>query len=153
MPRYIFLDAGPLGLLCKGSSNIKAERCREWSRQVQGMGYDVLVPEIADYEIRREFIRIGNEDWLRQLDALSSVALVPITRAAMVRAAEFWAMLRNNGLGTAPPEALDADAILAAQAVTAARPEDTVIIATTNVGHLERFPGVVAQPWEYIPKE
>ncbi len=121
-------------------------------QQVQSLGYVVLVPEIADYEIRREFVRCGNEDWLRQLNAISAVALVPITRAAMVRAAEFWAMLRKLGLGTAPPEALDADAILAAQAVTAKRLEDTVIIATTNVGHLERFPGVVAQPWEYIPK-
>ena len=53
-------------------------------------------------------------------------------------------------LDTQTIEALDGDAILAAQAVTAAQPGDRVIVATTNVGHLNRFPGVEAKPWDYI---
>ncbi|WP_231749594.1 type II toxin-antitoxin system VapC family toxin [Tautonia plasticadhaerens] len=111
-----------------------------------------MVPEIADYEARREFLRQGApaDDLLANLDALSSAALLPLSRAAILKAAEFWALLRNEGRQTADDKALDCDTILAAQAVTATLPEDRVIIATTNVDHLCRFPGVEAQPWDYV---
>jgi hypothetical protein len=46
------------------------------------------------------------------------------------------------------PQWGDADAILAAQAVLACDPADTVTVATTNVGHLARF--VAARPWDQI---
>ncbi len=45
-------------------------------------------------------------------------------------------------------EALDGDCILAAQALMAAGPTDTVTVATDNVAHLSRF--VDAQLWETI---
>jgi len=43
---------------------------------------------------------------------------------------------------------LDADAILAAQSTLLAQAGDTVIVATTNVGHLARF--VDARSWREI---
>ena len=55
----------------------------------------------------------------------------------MRRAAEFWAQARQQGRPTAGDKAIDADVILAAQAVTMR--EDDVVIATTNVGHLAQF--------------
>jgi hypothetical protein len=61
----------------------------------------------------------------------------------MRRAAEFWAQARNLGIPTAPPEALDADVILAAQAARVG-----AIVATENVGHLARF--VTALHWRAI---
>jgi hypothetical protein len=148
--KYIFLDSGPLGLACKGQNNVKAVRCRTWIAGLRAKGFYVIVPEITDYETRREFVRIPRPDWLAQLDAISATSFLPITRAAMLKAAEFWALLRNASIGTADPKELDCDAILAAQAITAAQPGDTVIIATENIGHLSRFPGIVAQSWEYI---
>ncbi len=51
---------------------------------------------------------------------------------------------------TAGDEGLDADAILAGQADTLAPPGDVVVIATTNVRHLGRFPGIDAHLWEMI---
>jgi hypothetical protein len=48
------------------------------------------------------------------------------------------------------PKALDADAILAGQAIAVAQPGDTVTIATENLSHLGRFPGVDAQLWSAI---
>jgi len=66
----------------------------------------------------------------------------------MLRAAELWAAARNAGLPTAGPDALDADCILAAQALLSAGPSDTVTVATENVAHLSRF--VDAQLWETI---
>lgn len=147
---YIFLDSGPLSLACKGQNNPRAERCRALIAGLRAKGYLVIVPEIADYETRREFIRISRREWIIKLDAPSATCLLRINSVAMQKAAEFWALLRNEGLGTAGPDELDCDAILAAQAITAAQPGDKVIIATENVGHLVRFPGVTAKPLQYI---
>ena len=47
-------------------------------------------------------------------------------------------------------DALDADAILAGQAALAGQPGDTVTVATTNLAHLSRFPGIDAQAWDQI---
>jgi len=54
------------------------------------------------------------------------------------------AFLRQSGIPTASPDSLDADAILAGQ------PGDTVTIATTNLAHVNRFPGIHAQTWDQI---
>jgi predicted nucleic acid-binding protein len=112
-------------------------------------GAVVIVPEIADYEVRRELLRVAATAGLRRLDRLvSALAYDPITTAAMRRAAEFWALVRNAGLPTADTKALDADCILAAQAVLLGGSGDSVEIATTNVRHIARFPGVQAGSWE-----
>jgi len=66
----------------------------------------------------------------------------------MLRAAELWAAARRAGRPTAPPEALDGDCLLAAQALLAAGSGDVVTVATDNVGHLARF--VDARLWETI---
>lgn len=75
---------------------------------------------------------------------------LPFTTDAMLRAAAFWAAARRGGKPTAPDLALDADAILAGQASSAAAGEEgnDVLVATTNVGHLSRF--VFAQEWQEI---
>jgi hypothetical protein len=57
---------------------------------------------------------------------------------------------RRTGIPTAHPQALDADCILAAQATLLGGPGDIVTIASRNVRHLARFPGVDARPWESI---
>jgi predicted nucleic acid-binding protein len=112
--------------------------CARWLQSLLAAGVDILVPEIADYEVRRELLRAGKSQGLARLDALIlATNYLPITTAAMREAAQFWAQARRQGRPTAPDLALDADVILAAQAVSLA--ESDVIIATTNVGHLARF--------------
>jgi len=74
--------------------------------------------------------------------------LIFLDSGTLGMAAELWAQARNRGLPTAPPEALDGDAILAASALLSAGPGDVVKVATDNVGHLAQF--VDAQPWEKI---
>ena len=61
----------------------------------------------------------------------------------MLRAAELWADARRRGKPTADPKELDADVILAAQAIEAG-----AIVATENVGHLSRY--VTARHWSAI---
>jgi toxin FitB len=73
-----------------------------------------------------------------------------MTRAALDKAAELWAAVRNAGVTTAPAAALDGNAILAAQATLAADAGDVLTIATINPRHLSRFSGIDARPWQSI---
>ncbi|MBV8230072.1 MAG: hypothetical protein JO329_08840 [Planctomycetaceae bacterium] len=97
----------------------------------------------------RELLRVGATTGLRRLDQVkATLDYAPLTTAVMLRAAELWAAARRAGRPTAPPEALDGDCLLAAQALLAAGPGDVVTVATDNVGHLARF--VDARLWETI---
>jgi len=105
------------------------------------------VPEIADYEVRRELLRARKPRGIDKLDLLAAqLDYLPLTTAAMRQAAVFWAQARQLGLPAAADPALDADSILAAQGLVLNDPE--LIVATTNVGHLSRF--VRADLWQNI---
>ena len=154
MARLILLDSGPLGLIVRAPGRPHVARCLTWLRAILATGAVVVIPDIAHYELRRELLRIRAVGSLRRLD----YALDPssgldhrvVTTDAIIKAAEFWAFLRQSGIPTASPDALDADAILAGQAALAGLPGDTVTIATTNLLHLSRFPGIDAQIWDQI---
>lgn len=149
MTRVILLDSGPLGLVTNPTGSPEADACNEWLGSLLENDIQVLVPEIADYEIRRELLRAGKLRGIRRLDRLAvDIGYLPLTTAAMRRAAEFWATARRHGQPTADPKALDGDAILAAQAALIAHGGDEVMIATMNVGHLARF--VEARNWPDI---
>ena len=151
MAKLVFLDSEPLGLASKPVGQANADACHTWLNALESAGVRVLVPEIVDYEVRRELIRAKATAGLRRLDAvLVRFILLPLDRAALLRAAELWAQLRNAGVPTANRHALDADAILAGQALTTAEPGDVVIVATSNIRHLGRFPGIDARPWTTI---
>ena len=144
------LDAGPLGMATnlKTSSAI-CQECKLWLDDLPLKGYEVMLPEIADYEVRRELLRAGKVAVIRRLDQLkAAITYRPITTKVMLKAAEFWAEARRRGRPTADPKALDADVILAAQATLVADEGNEVIIATTNVGHLSQF--VDAREWRLI---
>jgi predicted nucleic acid-binding protein len=116
-------------------------------------GIRVIVPGIADYELQRELIRARKAAGLRRLDAVrAGFEFDPVTQEALDEAALLWASVRNSGLTTAHPAALDRDAILAAQTILAAGAGDVVTVATDNPGHLSRFPGIDARPWQSIAR-
>jgi predicted nucleic acid-binding protein len=145
----IFLDTGPLGMISNPRGKPRSLLCRQWAKDMVAAGAWVFVPEIADYEVRRELIRVRATTGLGRLDHIkAALDYAPITTDVMLKAAELWADSRTRGLATAPPDALDGDCILAAQALLSAGPGDVVTVATDNVGHLARF--VDAQPWERI---
>jgi predicted nucleic acid-binding protein len=107
----------------------------------------VIVPEIADFEVRRELLRILQVRGVGRLDALAArLEYLPLTTGAMRRAAELWALARQQGQPTAADPELDVDVILAAQALTLGASQ--VVVATTNVGHLARF--VPAELWQNL---
>ena len=144
MSRTVLLDSGPLSLITNPRASKEAAACGQWLVNALTGGASVLVPAIADYEVRRELIRARRIAGIGRLDAfIERVGFLPITTAAMRQAAAFWAEARQQGRPTAADAALDGDVILAAQAVALDRPE--VIVATTNPKHLSRF--VAAKLW------
>jgi predicted nucleic acid-binding protein len=154
MARLILLDSGPLGIIVRAPSKPHIVRCLTWLKTIQATRAVVIIPDIARYEVRRELLRIRAVGSLRRLDyALdpsSGFEHLLLTADAIVKAAEFWAFLRQSGIPTSSPDSLDADAILAGQAALAGQPGDTVTIATTNLAHLNRFPDIDAQNWDHI---
>ncbi|MEG4276983.1 nucleic acid-binding protein [Microcoleus sp. MON1_C1] len=150
MSRIVFLDSGPLGIVTnpKATSPLYQEG-KLWLQSLPMKGYIVMIPEIADYEVRRELIRAGKAAGIRRLDELKSqLPYRPLTTEVMLLAAQLWADSRRRGRPTAEPNALDGDVILAAQAILEASEGNEVLIATTNVGHLSQF--VDAREWRLI---
>jgi hypothetical protein len=94
-------------------------------------------------------LRANQSAGIRRLDILKrTLAYLPLTTAAMLLAAQFWAQARQQGQPTADAAALDGDVILAAQAELLTRQGDDVVVATTNPSHLGRF--VEAKRWQDI---
>jgi PIN domain-containing protein len=130
-------------------SSPENEACKDWLARVAYKGAEVVIPEIADYEVRRELLRAGKERGLGRLDALKGIlGYAPITTPVMLKAAEFWAAARKMGRQSADDASLDADMILVAQARVLDREGDEAVIATTNVRHLALFAS--ARVWREI---
>jgi hypothetical protein len=145
----VLLDAGPLGMITNPRSSPESEECKNWLASTVSSGVEVIVPEIADYEVRRELLRAGKIILIGRLDALKGLlAYMPITTPAMLKAAEFWTTARNAGRQSATDASLDADMILAAQATILAGNDAQPVIATTNVHHLALFAS--ARIWREI---
>jgi predicted nucleic acid-binding protein len=145
--RVIVLDTGPLGLVTNPKLSSESVACAQWLQAHIAIGNRIVIPEIADYELRRELLRANKTKGIARLDDLAKfLEYLPITTTVMRQAARFWAQARQQGQPTAGDKTIDGDIILVAQAVTLAVPD--LVIATTNVGHLAKF--VAAELWQNI---
>jgi predicted nucleic acid-binding protein len=143
------MDAGPLGMVTNRGGVDEIDACKRWLANLLASGERVVVPEIVDYELRRELLRAQKTTGVARLDALeATLDDLPLTTAAMRRAADLWAEVRRRGLPTADPMALDVDVILAAQGLTMGAAKNDVVVATTNVGHLSRL--IPAELWQNV---
>ncbi len=141
MINAIILDSMLLGEIVHPRRN---QAVKEWLRQILGLNIDVILSEIADYELRRELLHRNFSHSIERLDQLKEVlTYLPLTTQVMLKAAELWAEARKGGRPTADAKALDGDVILAAQALQVG-----AIVATENVGHLSLF--VEARSWKEI---
>lgn len=144
----LLLDTTVLSRLCHPA---RAEdfALSQWFDEVSREEDLVCLPEITDYETRRGFLHIALRSGrsttksLRRLDQLgSSMTYLPLTTSVMRRAARLWAETRIKGLPTG--HSLDADAILAAQAL-----EISGAVVTDNLRHLGRL--VPSYRWQEVP--
>jgi predicted nucleic acid-binding protein len=145
----VFLDSTPLGLVSHPKGHPEAT---PWIRSLLRAGSIAAIPEIADYEVRRELVRSGKTASLRRLSELRDDYLfVPIDSNAMLRAAELWAEARRRGRPGASEDALDGDVILAAQALAFQDAGHEVVVATHNLKHFELF--LPARLWQEMAAE
>jgi hypothetical protein len=150
--RIIVLDTGPLGLAATSpNNNAKAAACQAWLTTIRATGAWIVIPAVTDFEVRRELVRVGLVPSIARLDTIKAryTYLTP-SEEAWEMAAELWALVRNAGVPTAGPKDLDADTIIAGQALTVSQPGDDVTIASDNVRHMHRFPGIDARDWPTI---
>ena len=143
----VILDTTPLGLVTQraGKSPV-ADQCRTWMQDLLKQGIRIYLPEIADYELRRELTRENKVASVLRLDNLAGVLrYVPITTDTMRQAAVMWALSRNTGRATSDPKELDGDVILCAQVLSLQLPSNAYIVATSNAKHLSQF--VPADKW------
>ena len=123
----LLLDTGVVGQICHPR---KYQEVREWFASAVSEE-DFLLAEVADYELRRELIRIRATRSLARLDELArELRYLPVTTATWRSAANHWAWLRRTGKATASEHGLDGDVLIAAQALA----EDAVVV-TTNPRH------------------
>lgn len=132
MSERIVLDTGPLGQVAHPKATKAAA---EWFISMLKSGCEVILPEIADYELRRNLILENLAESIQRLDQMKkALTYLPIDTRTMLYAASLWAAARKRHMPTADKHALDGDVILAAQARLSG-----AIVATDNVGHLGQF--------------
>ena len=135
------LDTGPLGRLAHPNPN---EALTDWITAELERGISIVIPEISDYELRRNLLLEGLHRSVTRLDELKSALIyLPLNTDMMNRAAALWAQARKRGVATCDRAALDGDVILAAQALSIGGR-----VATENLGHLTRF--VEAKDWREL---
>jgi len=145
----LVLDSNVLSKLCHPRAY--PEVC-QWFDQFVGqqVGNRVFIPELADYELRRELIRLlikqnQGQSSLDRLDQLGrDFDFLRVTTSHFRAGARMWAEARSAGLVTASSKSLDIDVLLAAQAL-----DVQGIVVTSNLRHFG-FYGVPAKDWTEI---
>jgi predicted nucleic acid-binding protein len=149
MIRAVVLDSGPLGQITNPKPTSHNDACKEWVKGLQVQRIQIIIPEIVDYEIRRELLRANKTAGITLLDAAcEKFNYLPIRTSAMRLAAQKWAEARQQGKPTVPDLALDADMILVGQVLALDMIEGEIVVATSNVAHIARF--VPAKSWNEI---
>ena len=143
MSKVILLDSGPLGTIvhpkCKHEKREYDVEIREWLEYLNQNNFELRIPKIIDYELRRNLLLENLNQTIDRLDLLQNF-LIPLDRKTMLKAAHLWAEIRKQGKGGSHPKSLDGDAILLAQAIGQKDFFEKVTIVTTDLKDLSRFP-------------
>jgi predicted nucleic acid-binding protein len=144
----LVLDSTPLGLLVHSRAQVRVP-AEDWLSRLSRV-FEIVVPEITFYEVRRELVRLGRDESTARLNVLAaSTVYAELTTGIMIEASDLWAASRRAGRPTAGDRALDIDVLLAATALEISRSrEQDATVATGNVRHLAQF--VDARLWESI---
>jgi predicted nucleic acid-binding protein len=91
----LLLDTSVLGWACHPRKDADV---RAWLRRAVAV-HELLVSEVADYELRRELLRIGATRSFARLEELGrELAYVPVTTATWRSGAKLWTVLDGMGL-------------------------------------------------------
>jgi predicted nucleic acid-binding protein len=140
------LDANLISKLCYPQHPSNQKIVRWFLDFINQYGSEIYLPEIVSYEVRRGLcekkLRDGSYKGFDRFEKLSKhLTYLPINTSVFRIAENLWATARVNGYTTASKESLDADVLLAAQAI-----EIEASVITENTKHLKRY--VTAFHWE-----
>ncbi len=145
----VFLDTGILGFVTNPvPKSTLTYAIKRWCIALETFGHQIVVPEICDYELRRELLRLGKRDAVEALNQFNFCVpnrFLPIEQSAMQIAAQEWARLRMIGKPTASAASLNGDVILAGQVLDQQLSLRDYVVATTNVQHLDQL--INAKVW------
>ena len=148
----VVLDTGPLGVITSPNRIAReTQAVLAWEQQMLLAGHFLVVPAIADYELRREHLRRRADQSIAELDRFVDAVegrYLDLTDSALKIAAQLWAETRNAGLPTADLRELDCDIVIAAQALDLSLPAEELIVATGNIRHIARL--VRCELWKNI---
>lgn len=154
--KYLALDAYPLSNAAvtpaqPGATPTESERCHQWMLDCEATGIVLLAPAISYYEAVRDLYQRGASTKIVRFQnfCFHPARFVPLTPDHLTEAAKLWATLRNQGLATADKQALDGDAIFAAQVLDLQLPAGQFTVVTRNPKHITRF-GLPIEQWENI---
>jgi predicted nucleic acid-binding protein len=125
MPIPLLLDSNILTCVLRPEVAENHEVAQTMIAVLGNPQFELFVPEVIDYEVRRKLLHLGQHQhharkWAREalvlLDELVGVGYIPLTTFAMRLAAELWAKTRAEGRLRGTEVSLDVDVILAAQA-------------------------------------
>jgi predicted nucleic acid-binding protein len=135
----LLLDTSVLGRICHPRKYLDV---RAWFLRAL-IDHDLLLSEVADYELRRELLRLESKRSIARLDELTrEIQYVPMTTATWRSAAKLWAEQRRAGRPTG--DGLDADLMIVSQAR-----EELAAVVTLNEKH---FAGLVdVYSWTAVP--
>lgn len=138
----VLLDSGPLGQIAHPRPDRKI---LEWAAHWLSAGVELLIPEIADYEVRRELMRAGLAASISRLnERRDALRFVPINSKSIIRAAEFSAIAWSAAEPAVHDMSLDSDTNLEAQAATLT--VGSAVVASSNPMRIARF--AQAESWE-----
>lgn len=76
----VALDASPVSLLTQRRGVGEADACRSWAESLVTAGVTLLLPAIADYEVRRELLRAGKRGEARCTSRQPGIPIHPHDR-------------------------------------------------------------------------
>lgn len=154
MNRVGLIDSGPLGDIIKPHPSADVVR---WVHFVKENKIALRVPEIIDYELRRELILQGlkgNSDSYKSIGNLNKYRrtkrFIPLEPSVtLTDACDIWANLRNNNQGTADIKNIDVDVILVTQALSMKKDFEEIIVITGNLSDIRRFCHLGIRVWDW----
>jgi hypothetical protein len=92
--RPLMLDTGPLSGLVHPNID---RSFADWFRAAVSAGHELVIPEIADYELPRKLLHLNFQRSLVRLDSLAvSLSYLAIDTLTMRRAAQMWGDARHR---------------------------------------------------------
>lgn len=154
MSRVAVIDSGPLGEIIKRHPSADTIR---WIEFINENKIALRIPEIIDYETRRELILQGLKGNIESYKSISNLTkyrqtnrLIPLEPSiTLTDACELWADLRFNSQPTADRKNIDVDVILVTQALSMKKDFDEIIIVTGNLSDLRRFSHLGIKIWDW----